>query len=89
MKASAHYPYLNIGAFVHWSQSKEDDEIFKVYRREYKKHFAWTKTEKVLRQHSTHGVKWLGRKRQRVKKDSRCRQRLQRESFLHFVRHME
>lgn len=45
---------------------------------------AWTKTEKVLRQHSTHGVKWLGRKRQRVKKDSRCRQRLQRESFFTF-----
>ena len=36
-----------IGAFVHWSQSKEDDEIFKVYRREYKKRFAWTKTGKV------------------------------------------
>lgn len=36
-----------IGAFVHWSQSKEDDEIFKVYRREYKKRFAWTKTGKL------------------------------------------
>ena len=29
-----------VGAFVQWSQSKEDDEIFKVYRREYKKRFA-------------------------------------------------
>nr|WP_326213428.1 DUF6076 domain-containing protein [uncultured Oscillibacter sp.] len=36
-----------IGAFVQWSQSKEDDEIFKVYRREYKKRFAWTKTGKL------------------------------------------
>ena len=36
-----------IGAFVHWSQSKEDGEIFKVYRREYKKRFAWTKTGKI------------------------------------------
>ena len=36
-----------IGAFVQWSQSKEDDEIFKVYRREYKKRFAWTKTGKI------------------------------------------
>ncbi|MEY8261651.1 DUF6076 domain-containing protein [Oscillospiraceae bacterium 50-60] len=36
-----------IGAFVHWSQSKEDDEIFKVYRREYKKRFAWTKTGRI------------------------------------------
>lgn len=36
-----------IGAFVHWSQSKEDDEVFKVYRREYKKRFAWTKTGKL------------------------------------------
>ena len=36
-----------IGAFVHWSHSKEDDEIFKVYRREYKKRFAWTKTGKI------------------------------------------
>lgn len=36
-----------IGAFVHWSQSKEDDNIFKIYRREYKKRFAWTKTGKI------------------------------------------
>lgn len=36
-----------IGAFVHWSQSKEDDEVFKAYRREYKKRFAWTKTGKL------------------------------------------
>ena len=36
-----------IGAFVQWSQSKEDDEIFKVYRREYKKRFAWTKTGRI------------------------------------------
>lgn len=36
-----------IGAFVQWSQSKEDDEIFKDYRREYKKRFAWTKTGKL------------------------------------------
>lgn len=36
-----------VGAFVQWSQSKEDDEIFKVYRREYKKRFAWTKTGRI------------------------------------------
>ena len=36
-----------VGAFVQWSQSKEDDEIFKVYRREYKKRFAWTKAGRI------------------------------------------
>ena len=38
-----------IGAFVQWSQSKEDDEIFKVYRREYKKRFAWIKAGRITK----------------------------------------
>ena len=36
-----------IGALKHWMKSKEDDEVFNAYRREYKKRFAWTKTGKI------------------------------------------
>ena len=36
-----------IGAFRVWEKSKSTDEAFKVFRREYKKRFAWTKTGKI------------------------------------------
>ena len=31
----------DVGAIVQWTRSKQDDDIFKAYRREYKKRFAW------------------------------------------------
>ena len=37
-----------IGAFRVWEKSKSTDEAFKLYRREYKKRFAWIKAGKVL-----------------------------------------
>lgn len=36
-----------IGAFRVWEKSKSDDEVFKIYRREYKKRFAWIKAGKI------------------------------------------
>ncbi len=38
-----------IGAFRVWEKSKSEDEVFKVYRREYKKRFAWIKAGKITK----------------------------------------
>ena len=32
-----------IGAFKQWTKKQSDDPIFKAYRKEYKKRFAWIK----------------------------------------------
>ena len=36
-----------IGAFRVWEKSKSEDEVFKIYRREYKKRFAWIRAGKI------------------------------------------
>ena len=36
-----------IGAIARWNRSKSDDDVFKEYRREYKKRFAWIKAGKI------------------------------------------
>lgn len=36
-----------IGAFQQWTIKQKDDPVFKVYRREYKKRFAWIKAGRV------------------------------------------
>ena len=36
-----------VGANNTWTRSKRDDEVFKVYRREYKKRFARMKADKL------------------------------------------
>ena len=38
-----------IGAFRVWEKSKSTDEAFKVFRREYKKRFAWIKAERITK----------------------------------------
>lgn len=38
-----------IGAFRVWEKSKSDDEVFKVYRREYKKRFAWIRAGRITK----------------------------------------
>ena len=38
-----------IGAFRVWEKSKSDDEVFKIYRREYKKRFAWIRAGKLTK----------------------------------------
>ena len=36
-----------IGAAARWNRSKSDDDLFKEYRREYKKRFAWIRAGKI------------------------------------------
>lgn len=36
-----------IGAFRVWEKSKNGDEVFKIYRREYKKRFAWIRAGRI------------------------------------------
>ena len=38
----------DVGAIALWTKNKSSDEAFKLYRREYKKRFAWIKAGKVL-----------------------------------------
>lgn len=38
----------DVGAIALWTKNKSTDEAFKLYRREYKKRFAWIKAGKVL-----------------------------------------
>lgn len=38
-----------IGAFRVWEKSKSEDEVFKIYRREYKKRFAWIRAGKITK----------------------------------------
>ena len=38
----------NVGAIALWTKNKSSDEAFKLYRREYKKRFAWIKAGKIL-----------------------------------------
>jgi hypothetical protein len=37
----------DIGAFRQWTKKQSDDPVFKVYRREYKKRFAWIKAGRI------------------------------------------
>ena len=39
-----------IGAFRVWEKSKSEDEVFKVYRREYKKRFAWIRAGRITKE---------------------------------------
>ena len=38
----------DVGSIALWTKNKSSDEAFKLYRREYKKRFAWIKAGKVL-----------------------------------------
>lgn len=39
-----------IGAFRVWEKSKSGDEVFKAYRREYKKRFAWIRSGRLAQE---------------------------------------
>ena len=53
-----------VGAFRVWEKSKSTDEPFKVFRREYKKRFAWIKAGRI-----TKGVFYDWSERARAKRD--------------------
>jgi len=38
-----------MGAFRVWEKSKSGDEVFKIYRREYKRRFGWIRTGRIKR----------------------------------------
>ncbi len=40
----------DLGASYLWESKKKEDEVFKVYRREYKRRFAWIKSKKINRE---------------------------------------
>jgi len=40
-------PYRNTAAVQKWTESRSEDLVFKEYRREYKRHFAWIKAGKL------------------------------------------
>jgi len=36
-----------VGPFAVWTKNQSDNEVFKIYRREYKKRFAWIKSGRI------------------------------------------
>ena len=40
-------PYRNTGAAQKWEDSHKDNAVFKEYRREYKRRFAWIRAGKI------------------------------------------
>jgi len=36
-----------MGSIIQWTKDRVDDEVFKIYRREYKRRFAWIKAGRV------------------------------------------
>lgn len=37
----------DVGSIKAWTEKRKDDDVFKVYRREYKKRFGWIKAGKI------------------------------------------
>ena len=37
----------DVGAFNTWTAKRSEDEVFKIYRREYKKRFGWIRAGKL------------------------------------------
>ena len=37
----------DMGSIIQWTKERADDEVFKIYRREYKRRFAWIKARRV------------------------------------------
>ena len=45
--ASGQQTYREAGAFQQWAKKQSDDPVFKAYRKEYKKRFAWIKASRI------------------------------------------
>ena len=37
----------DVGAIAKWTREKDTDDVFKAYRREYKKRFAWIRAGRI------------------------------------------
>ena len=64
-----------VGAMRQYVQSHAQDELLKIYRREYMRRFAWIRVEKFSRKHVPRGV----RKRRRKKRSARAAKISQRK----------
>ena len=58
-----------------YAQSHAQDELLKIYRREYMRRFAWIRVEKFSRKYVSRGV----RKRRRKKRSARATKISQRK----------
>ena len=38
----------DVGSIAQWNRKRSDDDVFKAYRKEYKKRFAWIKAGKIM-----------------------------------------
>ena len=56
------------GAFQQWTKKQSDDPVFKAYRKEYKKRFAWIKAGRIS---DTDFYAWSERAREMKKKCDR------------------
>ena len=65
-----------MGVIALWNKNKSENEIFKVYRREYKKRFAWIKARRI---DPAVFYEWSARARE--KKDACERSELTLEEF--------
>ena len=45
--ASGQQTCREAGAFQQWTKKQSDDPVFKAYRKEYKKRFAWIKAKRI------------------------------------------
>ena len=45
--ASGQQTCREAGAFQQWTKKQSDDPVFKAYRKEYKKRFAWIKAGRI------------------------------------------
>ena len=56
------------GAFQQWTKKQSEDPVFKAYRKEYKKRFAWIKAGRIS---DTDFYAWSERAREMKKKCDR------------------
>ena len=54
--ASGQQTCREAGAFQQWTKKQSDDPVFKAYRKEYKKRFAWIKAGRITTSSSMPGA---------------------------------
>lgn len=70
-----------VGAMSTWEESKKGDELFRLYRREYKRRFVWTKTGRISPEEL---YAWGARAREKM---ADCKEgKISREEFLEWLK---
>ena len=70
------------GAFQRWTKKQSDDPVFKAYRKEYKKRFAWIKAGRIS---DTDFYAWSEQAREMKKKCDRDTITL--EEYVEWLKH--